>query len=740
MNDSQAVVSATAPSAVVVSANSDNSNPNAVNPAPTITPIVVKPAISVIKLPPTWTDVNTNGLTDANDTLTYKFKVKNTGNVTLTNVTVTDIDPAVTISGTPIATLTAGSEDTTTFTATYVLKASDVNAGFYNNQATAFGFSPSNVKASDLSDPADYTKDAVTPFSIGTTPGMAVIKAFSKFVDGVGATVTTPVAGGSIVYSISVKNTGNVALKNITLTDVNGTIAGGTLASLPVNTTDTTSFTATHVITNADIVAGGVFNQVKAQGLTVNTNAAVSDLSDPTDPTLNNPTFVALSSVPGLAVVKKATVQDLNGNGLNDAGDKIIYTFTVINTGNVVLYDVKLADVNAALVPLGGSIASLAVGASDTTTFTASHVVTPAEAASGSYSNQATATAALVAAGPVAVNAVSDATGITATPLPTIVTLTTAAPSFTKTADRSQIKRGEQVLYTITGNSLGAGPYNVTDIMPPGFGFVAGSATVNGVAATPTVNASSIVFNPVNPVSGKIVVTLKLIASTTLSGGKFVNNARLIDPATGTVLAVAQASVEIVAEPVFDCSDIIGRVFNDKNGNGYMDDGEPGLPGVRLVTLNGVLITTDAEGRYHVPCAAIPDAAIGSNYLLKLDTRTLPTGYKVTTENPGDVRVTRGKVTVLNFGANFVHDVKVDVTGRAFDGDGVDLTPRWQTGIDKLCHILAQSQSQLLLVYHQGGESGELAQARIDNLAGQVHDQCDRDKPVKIKTRIEEGK
>ena len=51
---------------------------------------------------------------------------------------------------------------------------------------------------------------------------------------------------------------------------------------------------------------------------------------------------------------------------------------------------------------------------------------------------------------------------------------------------------------------------------------------------------------------------------------------------------------------------------------------EKGLPGVRLATVNGELITT--EGRYSVPCAMIPDAAIGSNFILKLDTRTLPTG------------------------------------------------------------------------------------------------------------------
>jgi hypothetical protein len=162
------------------------------------------------------------------------------------------------------------------------------------------------------------------------------------------------------------------------------------------------------------------------------------------------------------------------------------------------------------------------------------------------------------------------------------------------------------------------------------------------------------------------------------------------------------------------------------------------LPGVRLVTLNGVIITTDAEGRYHVPCAAIPDAAIGSNYLLKVDPSSLPTGYKLTTENPGVVRLTRGKVTVLNFGAGFVHDVKVDVTGKAFGPDSVDLTSRWQTGIDKLCRVLSKNHSDLLLVYHQGGESGELAQARLDNLTTQVRDRCTG--KFKIKNRIEEGK
>ena len=52
------------------------------------------------------------------------------------------------------------------------------------------------------------------------------------------------------------------------------------------------------------------------------------------------------------------------------------------------------------------------------------------------------------------------------------------------------------------------------------------------------------------------------------------------------------------------------------------------------------------------PCAAIPNADRGSNIIVKLDTRTLPAGYKMTTENPRVVRLTPGKAVKMNFGAD----------------------------------------------------------------------------------------
>jgi hypothetical protein len=95
--------------------------------------------------------------------------------------------------------------------------------------------------------------------------------------------------------------------------------------------------------------------------------------------------------------------------------------------------------------------------------------------------------------------------------------------------------------------------------------------------------------------------------------------------------------------------------------------GEPGIPAVRLAGVDGTIITTDEFGRFHVPCAMLPDDR-GSNFILKLDTRSLPTGYRMTTENPRVVRLTPGKMTEMNFGATLTRVVRVDLNARAFVG------------------------------------------------------------------------
>ena len=54
--------------------------------------------------------------------------------------------------------------------------------------------------------------------------------------------------------------------------------------------------------------------------------------------------------------------------------------------------------------------------------------------------------------------------------------------------------------------------------------------------------------------------------------GDLVNTVELFDSTTGAPVAQpVTATVRMLPEPVFDCGDVIGKVFEDRNGNGHQD-------------------------------------------------------------------------------------------------------------------------------------------------------------------------
>src|SRR5206468_1282297 len=86
--------------------------------------------------------------TKAGDKITYNFKIKNTGNVTLTSVNLDDAlvgYSGVTCGG--ATTLALGVE--TTCSTDYTVLQSDVNAGNVHNSATANGTPPTGSPISD---------------------------------------------------------------------------------------------------------------------------------------------------------------------------------------------------------------------------------------------------------------------------------------------------------------------------------------------------------------------------------------------------------------------------------------------------------------------------------------------------------------------------------------------------------------------------------------------------------------
>jgi uncharacterized repeat protein (TIGR01451 family) len=323
-------------------------------------------------------------------------------------------------------------------------------------------------------------------------------------------------------------------------------------------------------------------------------------------------------------------------------------------------------------------------------------------------------------------------------PLDPILVL--APDTFTKTANVGTVLRGQTVTYTIAATKVETSPNTIVDIIPPGFTFVDGTATNNGKVVTPAITGRNLTFSNLVADSAKAIsLKLKLVANAAVTTGTHTNIAQFIDPASGNVLAAAKANVEVLPEHVFDCGEIIGKVFDDKNRNGYQDEGEPGLPGVRLATVKGVLITTDDSGRYHVACADVPDADIGSNFILKLDTRTLPTGYRLTTENPGAVRLTRGKVTKLNFGASITRVVSLDLTDKVFATGSANIGPRVNAIVTQVIATLDHDPSTLRLTYHVGHEGQDLARKRMTAVVKAIEDKWQtRDGRYKlpIETRI----
>lgn len=75
---------------------------------------------------------------------------------------------------------------------------------------------------------------------------------------------------------------------------------------------------------------------------------------------------------------------------------------------------------------------------------------------------------------------------------------------------------------------------------------------------------------------------------------------------------------------------------------------EDGIPGVRLLTVEGIVIETDEYGRYHVPDQWVLNKK-GKQFLVKVDTDSLPTGMKVISENPRVLRISPNQLTKFNF-------------------------------------------------------------------------------------------
>lgn len=303
----------------------------------------------------------------------------------------------------------------------------------------------------------------------------------------------------------------------------------------------------------------------------------------------------------------------------------------------------------------------------------------------------------------------------------------------TKTSPERAVSVGDIVPYTImVRNTEAVQRANVTvvDVPPSGFRYVAGTARIDGRAVEPLVEGRQLSWGGQTiPADGSVRYDLAMVVGAGVTQGEKVNTA-LSRTATGTDISNrGTATVSIVASQIFDCSELIGKVFDDLDRDGYQDRGEPGIPNVRLATVNGQLVTTDAQGRYHIACAAVPDARIGSNFVLKLDPRTLPAGYAPTQDDPQSIRLTRGKMGELNFGAARSERTVIRLNAAAFDQAGA-LRTKYADALARLPATVSGERPAIAIEYALSeGEDAGLAQRRLESLAQRVRSFSHRQEP-----------
>ena len=248
--------------------------------------------------------------------------------------------------------------DSTTCTATYTLTQADVDAETVHNEATATGTPPTG---------ADVTATDVVDTSLTPAPAIDLVK--------VADTAGPVAAGDKITYTFTVTNTGNVTLTNVRVIDkMLGTVTCAVTTLAPGESTTCTA--APYTVTAKDVRKGSILNKAVARangggGAEVSANDQVT-------------VTTSAPPKPAIELVKKADTR-----GPVKVGDKITYTFTVTNTGNVTLKNVRVSD------PMLGAVTcaktTLAPGQSTTCT-AAPYTVTKADIQHGDLVNHAVAT------------------------------------------------------------------------------------------------------------------------------------------------------------------------------------------------------------------------------------------------------------------------------------------------------------------------------------------------------------
>ena len=209
----------------------------------------------------------------------------------------------------------------------------------------------------------------------------------------------------------------------------------------------------------------------------------------------------------------------------------------------------------------------------------------------------------------------------------------TTTLQLTKVADKQRVEIGEMISYRLEAQNSTAQKFTAVqlrDTLPLSFSYVSGTARVQvdgtpAFAIEPTVSNNQMVFNIGDLAGGgRVTVTYRLRVGANAKQGEQVNSvvATGVYPNGDPITTPAVKAPVLVGMGQFSMRQIIiGRVFEDTNGNGLFEKCDRPVAGVRVYLNNGTSVITDSKGMYNFP--SIEEGATS----LTLDPFTVPRGY-----------------------------------------------------------------------------------------------------------------
>ena len=260
----------------------------------------------------------------------------------------------------------------------------------------------------------------------------------------------------------------------------------------------------------------------------------------------------------------------------------------------------------------------------------------------------------------------------------------------TKTVSPDRAVVGDLVTYTIEiQNTIDetVGSVRISDTAAPVLAYIAGTARLDGIAIADPAGTSPLFFDIGNVApladangngvadpgeSGYRVLSYSMVVGAGARVGSYPNVALAVDACD--VCAVSPpvtASLEIGSDPIFDLGTIIGKVFQDLDGDGWQDSGETGIGGAMVALDNGVYSLTDIHGRFHFP------AVEPGQRMVKLNVAAIAGNARTSGRDKQVLSVTPGLLAKANFGV--IYD---------FDDETIGADPVYGLQIDTAAEVL----------------------------------------------------